>query len=50
MLLYLNTLSWLRVNQFLLFILKVVWLVEKQQMPFLVFGFTDRGFEHTLWF
>ena len=35
-----DTLSWLRANQYLLFLLNAACLAEKQQIPIVVFGFT----------
>ena len=38
-----DTLSWLRVNQSLLFLLNAACLAEKQHIPILVFGLTRSG-------
>ena len=48
--LHLDTLSWLRANQFLLFLRNAVCLVEKQQITnFIVFGLTRSGIEPTIY-
>ena len=44
-----DTLSWFRANQFLLFLLNAVWLVEKQQIPISVFGLPSLGIELTIY-
>ena len=39
-----DTLSWLRANQYLLFLLNAAWLAEKQQIPILLsLDWPDRG-------
>jgi hypothetical protein len=47
--LYLDTLSWFRSNQSMLFLLNTACLAEKQQIPLLVFGLTRSWFEPAIY-
>ena len=44
-----DMLSWFRANQSLLFLLNAACLVEKQQIPILVFGLTRSGLKPTIY-
>jgi hypothetical protein len=44
-----DTLSWFQANQSLLFLLNAACLVEKQQIPILVFGLTRSGLKPTIY-
>jgi hypothetical protein len=47
--LYLDTLSWFRSNQSMLFLLNTACLAEKQQIPLLVFGLTRSWLEPAIY-